>query len=306
MFRANGRDQIQRPLVTAVVGKTGAWLKPGDVALAACIGVFPQREHRQLLDIETHCDAQAGGLVVQHGQGIAFGVAVGHHVVHGLIVVRGRCAISLPFAQIGFGLVIEWRHLLDRRRKAGALFQKRRAEVAVVQRLVFFRVIAIVGQRVIEHKARRTRFGDQFGLHAEVHFFESLLFQLATYMYCIRRGFVDVHSHLAGRDIRRATMQGQQLAVVHARMAYPLITTASDQFVEAFKPAQTATSVKLNERRIDHFLDWRIPPHARTADLGTEHIHPARGHHRQFHRAVIDINQAHAFLPTAVQGAHAD
>lgn len=38
----NGRDQIQRTLIAAVVGKTGARLQSRDIALPLGVSVFPQ------------------------------------------------------------------------------------------------------------------------------------------------------------------------------------------------------------------------------------------------------------------------
>ena len=76
----NGRHQIQRTLIAAVVGKTGARLKACDIALPLGIGVFPQGKDRQLLRVEANRDTKAAGLVVQNGQGFAF-------VVGGVIAI---------------------------------------------------------------------------------------------------------------------------------------------------------------------------------------------------------------------------
>jgi hypothetical protein len=66
LFGANGRHAVQRALITAVVGKAGARFQTGDVPLAQSVGVFPQGEDRQLLDIVTQTDAQITGCVMQH------------------------------------------------------------------------------------------------------------------------------------------------------------------------------------------------------------------------------------------------
>ncbi|MDT4883158.1 hypothetical protein FQZ97_1191760 [compost metagenome] len=79
----------------------------------------------------------------------------------------------------------------------------------MVQRLVFLRVVAVVGQGVIEAEARTARFGDQFGRDREVDFLERLLFQLAAQADGVRRFFVNVQGDFAGRDVGSATMQGQ-------------------------------------------------------------------------------------------------
>ncbi|MNN32244.1 hypothetical protein D3C81_1459620 [compost metagenome] len=86
-------------------------------------------------------------------------------------------------------------------------------------------------------------------------------------------------------------------------MADPFVAAAGDQFIEAFQPAQATTAVELYEGRIDHFLDWRIPTHAHVTDRGLQDVHAASWNYRKFHRAVIDVDDADAFLPTAVQGA---
>ena len=105
------------------------------------------------------------------------------------------------------------------------------------------------------------------------------------------------------RDIGRPPVQGQQLAVVDARMPHPFIAAAGDQLIETFQPTQTTTAIELDEGRIDHFLDRRIPAHAHIANRRLQHVHTTRRHHRELHRTVIDIDNAHALLPTTVQGA---
>ena len=196
-------------MIPAVVGKARAWLKSGDIALPLGIGVFPQGEHGQGLRVETHRDAQAAGLVVQHGQCVAFCIGIRHHVVDRLVVVLGRPAVGLPVRQFALGLVVERRHLFYRRSESSALFQEWGTEVAVVQRLVFLRIVAIVGQGVVEAEAHAAGFGDQFGGDGEVDFLERLLFQLTAQADGVRRFFVDVQGDFAGRNVGGAAVQGQ-------------------------------------------------------------------------------------------------
>jgi len=100
---------------------------------------------------------------MQHGQRIALGIGIRHHVVHRFVVVPGRCAVGLPVGEIVLGLVVERRHLFHRRGETSALLQERGAEVAVIQRLVFLRIVAVVGQGVVEGEHDAAGFGDQFG-----------------------------------------------------------------------------------------------------------------------------------------------
>ncbi|CRM87828.1 hypothetical protein [Pseudomonas sp. 22 E 5] len=101
-------------------------------------------------------------------------------------------------------------------------------------------------------------------------------------------------------------MQGQQFAVVDAGVADPFVAAAGDQFIETFQPTQTTAAIEFDEGRIDHFLDRRIPAHAHIADRGLQDVHAASRHYREFHGAVIDIDDADALLATAVQGTQAN
>jgi len=71
LFGGNGRHAVQRALITAVVGEAGARFQTGDVPLAQSVGVFPQGEDRQFLDIVTQTDAQITGCVMQHRECLA-------------------------------------------------------------------------------------------------------------------------------------------------------------------------------------------------------------------------------------------
>ncbi|CRM72230.1 hypothetical protein [Pseudomonas sp. 58 R 3] len=243
----NCRNQVQWPLVTAVVGKTCPWLQPRDIALALGIGVFPQGKHRQCLGIEADRNAQAAGLVMQHGQRIALGIGIRHHVVHRFVVVLGRCAVGLPVGQIALGLVVERRHLFHRRGETSALLQERGAEVAVIQRLVFLRIVAIVGKGVIEGEHDAAGFGDQFGRDREVDLLERLLFQFTAQGDGVRWFFIDMQGDFVRRNVGGPTVQGQQFAVVDAGVADPFVSAAGDQFIETFQPTQTTTAIEFDE-----------------------------------------------------------
>ncbi|MNE43472.1 hypothetical protein D3C80_1376480 [compost metagenome] len=125
----------------------------------------------------------------------------------------------------------------------------------MIQRLVFLRIVAVVGQGVVEGEHYAAGFGDQFGRDGEVDFLERLLFQLAAQGDGVWRFFIDVQGDFVRGDIGGATVQGQQFAVVDAGVADPFVAAASDQFVETFQPAQATTTVEFDEGWIDHFLD---------------------------------------------------
>jgi len=50
-------------------------------------------------------------------------------------------------------------------------------------------------------------------------------------------------------------MQGEQYPLVHTGMAHPFVTAARNQFIEAFEPAKAATSIQIDEGRIDLLAD---------------------------------------------------
>jgi hypothetical protein len=81
---------------------------------------------------------------MQHGQRIALGIDILHHVVDRFVVVLGRCAVGLPVRQIAVGLVVERRHLFHRHGESSALLQERGVVVIVIQRLVFLRINSCV------------------------------------------------------------------------------------------------------------------------------------------------------------------
>lgn len=301
----NDRYQVQRTLIAAVVGKTGARFKARDIALPLGVGVLPQRKYRQLPGIEADGDTEAASLVMQHGQGFAFGVGVRYDVVNGFVIVLGRPAIGLPVRQLGFGLVVEGRDLFHRCCEPRALLEEWRAEIAVVQRLVFLRIIAVIGQRIVKGKTGAAGLSDKLGHHRKIDFLERLLFQFAAQADGIGWFFIDVQRDAAGWGIGSAAVQGQQLTIVHAGMADPFVTAAGHQFIEAFQPAQTSAPIEFDEGRVDHVLDRRIPTHAYIADGGLQDIHATGWHHREFHRAVIDIDDADTFLSPTVQGVQA-
>ena len=53
-------------------------------------------------------------------------------------------------------------------------------KLLLIQRLVFLRIVAVVGQGVVEGEHDAAGFGDQFGRDREVDLLERLLFQLAA------------------------------------------------------------------------------------------------------------------------------
>ena len=89
-------------------------------------------------------------------------------------------------------------------------------------------------------------------------------------------------------------------------MANPFVTAACDHLVKTFQPAQAATSVQFDKGRIYDFADRRIPANPHISGNGFQDVHATRGDDRNLHCAGINIDDADAFLPSAVQSAHAD
>src|SRR5690606_29548830 len=105
----------------------------------------------------------------------------------------------------------------------------------------------------------------EFSLDCKIDFFERLFLEFTLEADCIGRLLIDMQGDLAGRNIRRAAVQGQQLAVIHSRMSDPFVATARDKLIESFQPAQATTPIELDKCWIDDLLDRRIPPHAHIA-----------------------------------------
>jgi hypothetical protein len=57
-FAANSRYSIQCALIASIIGKAGARLEARDISLDQRISVFPQREYRELLNIEGNANSE--------------------------------------------------------------------------------------------------------------------------------------------------------------------------------------------------------------------------------------------------------
>src|SRR6516165_4201368 len=112
LFGADGRYKVQRTLVAAVIGPTGAGFQPRDVSLPHSVGVFPQGEDRQLLDVEAQANAEFTSCVMQDSKRLAVFVSVRYDIVDSLVIIACRLAVGLPVAEFAGGLVVEGRNLL--------------------------------------------------------------------------------------------------------------------------------------------------------------------------------------------------
>ena len=148
--------------------------------------------------------------------------------------------------------------------------------------------------------------GDQFGVDAKVGLLEGLLVQHALEADAVRRLFVDGQYHLAGRQVAGPAVQGQELALIHSRVADPLETGARHQFVEAFQPAQAIAALQVDEGRIDHLAHRGIPSQSQGAGLGAQDVHAPGRHHGELQGAGVDLDQHRAFLASATQAVHPD
>src|SRR5262249_2309472 len=137
LFGANRRYSVQRTLIATVIGPAGAGFQSRDVSLPHSVGVLPQGEDRQLLDIETQADAEFTGCVMQDSERLSVFVSVRYEIVDSLVIVASRLAVGLPIAELARGLVVEGRNLLHGCAEAGTHVQQRRTEVAVIKRLIF-------------------------------------------------------------------------------------------------------------------------------------------------------------------------
>src|SRR5262245_36944628 len=101
-------------------------------------------------------------------------------------------------------------------------------------------------------------------------------------------------------------MQGKHDALIHTWMSNPFITTACHQLIEAFQPADAATSVQFYESGIYHLAHWRIPSQTDLTGHSFEDVHASGRNDRDFHYAIINIHYAHALLSSSVQIADTD
>ena len=78
------------------IGVAGARLNTGYVALFLGIGVFPQRQHRQLAGIKLNRCPFIAGFVDHGGQGLMIFIRQRLHIKHHFIETFGWTGVGLP------------------------------------------------------------------------------------------------------------------------------------------------------------------------------------------------------------------
>src|ERR1700756_5862156 len=101
-------------------------------------------------------------------------------------------------------------------------------------------------------------------------------------------------------------MQWEHYAFIYTGVTHPFITATCDHLIKAFEPTQTATSIQFNGRRINDFAHRRLPADPNVSRNSFQNVHAARRDHRNSHRASVNIDDANAFLTSAMQNPHPD
>ena len=307
LLRADGGHQLQVTLVLAVVREAGSRFHARHVALGIGVHVLPQREGGQRIHVVGDGRTQRAGGVVHHGQGVAVLVAIREDVVDHLVEVLGAVLVRLPGGQQLAGIVVEGRDFTHRRGELRVLLHQRGTEVAVIERLVFLRIVTVVGQPVVDGEALGARHRVQLGGDGEVHLLEGLLAQQTLQADGVGRLLIDAQDDVGGRDVGCQTVQRQHRAVlVGTGMAYPFIAAAGQQVVEALQPADAVAGPLIQEGRVDDLVDRRLPAQTHLARDGLCHVHAPVGDDGDLHGAGVDGHQHDAFLASAVQQLHLD
>ena len=100
-------------------------------------------------------------------------VSIGHDVEDGLVIIASWLFVRLPRVNLSHRSVIEWGDLLDRGAELSVGIQKGWAKIAVIERFVFFRIIALVGQGIVDGEILGAGFRAQFGGNDEANLFRS-------------------------------------------------------------------------------------------------------------------------------------
>src|SRR5262245_16869372 len=93
LFGANRRYSVQRTLIATVIGPAGAGFQSRDVSLPHSVGVLPQGEDRQLLDIEAQADAEFTGCVMEESEGLSVLVSVRYEIINRLVLWTSGLAL---------------------------------------------------------------------------------------------------------------------------------------------------------------------------------------------------------------------
>ena len=107
---------------------------------------------------------------------------------------------------------------------------------------------------------------------------------------------------VTGGDVVDMSVQGQLLIAVLHGVSERGKTSAHHQSAKARHPAPTAIVVQADIRGMDDFLHRRIPAQPKVANTSLPDLETARGNDGECHRPVLNINDLHAFLATAMKG----
>ena len=103
------------------------------------------------------------------------------------------------------------------------------------------------------------------------------------------------------REVHLAFRTGVGDEFILARMTGVLEAAPRHPFVEPFNPAETAAALEVDEFRMHHLLDRRIPAQPHIAKVYIEDAHAARGDHSKAQSAVVHLDNLHPLLFAALQ-----
>src|SRR5471032_2018044 len=215
-----------------------------------------------------------------------------------------RAAVAIPSHQAARGRDrIDRLHFLHRRHEFRARTQKRRAEIGVIEQLHFLRRVRLVGDSVVEGEFRLADRGGDFRTELQLRA-EGL--EVVHHAAEYQPSRLIAHTDMAGGDIVHMAVQGELLVAVLHGVSEGGEPPAHHQAAKTRHPAPAIIVVQADIGGMDDLLHRRVPAQPQVASASFPDFKAARGHDGEFHRAVVDVDDLHTFLPSAMQGAQFD
>ena len=130
-------------------------------------------------------------------------------------------------------------------------------------------------------------------------------------MNAFGRGGIDEDFDFAGGNVADFAVKGEVHfgfvagvgdEFVFAGMAGEFESATDDVFVETFEPAEAAAALEVDVLGMDNFFDGRIPAETDAGHFDARDAHAACGDDGEGEFAVVDGDDVHAFLFSAVKG----
>ena len=108
------------------------------------------------------------------------------------------------------------------------------------------------------------------------------------------------------REVHLTFRTGVGDEFILTRMTGVFEATPRHPFVEPFNPTEAAAALEVDEFRMHHLLDRRIPTEPHIAEIYIQNTHATRGDYPKAQFAVVHLDNLHTLLFAALQDALAN